>query len=101
MKHLKTNLPHHFFPFALIVLTMLGATNLHAAGNHPEAGACGGDKPYFAICTHSLHSLEGWYSRECFATREEAQQRAEEHAKEYHNGNMRWTGVRKQRPGSY
>ena len=68
-----------------------------AMGNHPEAGACPPDKPYFAICTHSLHSLEGWYSRECHATREAAEKDAEAHAREQHGGVMRWTGVSKTR----
>jgi hypothetical protein len=92
---------NRFMRATLAVLLLGGATATHASGNHPEAGACSEDKPYFAICTHSLHSLEGWYSRECFETKEEAQQRAEAHAQEYHNGNMRWTGIRKQRSSNY
>lgn len=81
---------------SLLLTTSLPASVV-AAGNYPEAGSCKKDKPYYAICTHSLHSLEGWYSRECFATEAEAQKAAEEHAKEFHNGNMRWTGVHKSR----
>ncbi len=64
-----------------------------ALGNHPEAGACSLNKPHFAICTHSLHNLEGWFSKSCYADRALAQHDAEEHAKKHHQGNMRWTGV--------
>ena len=79
---------------ALLLCLPLIAT---ASGNHPESGACPKDKPWYAICTHSLHSLEGWYSRECRATRAEAERDAEAHAREWHDGNMRWTGVAKSR----
>ncbi|HEY5604348.1 MAG TPA: hypothetical protein VIM41_14700 [Gammaproteobacteria bacterium] len=65
-----------------------------ALGNHPEAAACSPEKPYQAICTHSLHSLEGWYGQ-CYATQEEAQQDADKHAAREHSGNSRWTGIKK------
>ncbi len=68
-----------------------------ALGNHPEAGVCTPDKPYFAICTHSLHNLEGWFSRSCYEDRALAQREAEEHARKNHQGNMRWTGVNQRR----
>jgi len=68
-----------------------------ASGNHPEAGACPPDKPYYAICTHSLHNLEGWYSRDCHASREAAEKDAQRHAERWHHGNMRWTGISKSR----
>ena len=87
---------HLCYVLSLLLIVSL-PTSVMAAGNYPEAGSCKKDKPYYAICTHSLHSLEGWYSRECFATEAEAQKAAEEHAREYHNGNMRWTGIRKPR----
>jgi len=77
------------------VLLLTWAVNIQASGNHPDAGACPPDKPYFAICTNSLHSLEGWYSSNCHATREAAQKDADEHAKKYHNGNSRYTGISK------
>lgn len=64
----------------------------HALGNHPEAGTCPTDKPYYTFCSHSLHNLEGWFGK-CHATREQAQQDAEKHAREQHKGNDRWTGV--------
>ena len=72
-----------------------------ALGNHPEAGTCSVDKPYFAICTHSFHSLEGWYSSNCHATQEAAQNDANQHATKYHQGKSRWTGISKQRSASY
>jgi len=68
-----------------------------AMGNFPEAGACPPDKPWYAICSHSLHKLEGWFSRECRASREAAEADAERHARKWHDGNMRWTGVTKAR----
>lgn len=75
-----------------LVISQLSSTAL-ASGNHPDAGACPKDKPYYAICTHSLHSLEGWFSNQCRADKASAQRDAEAHAKKYHDGNMRWTGV--------
>lgn len=66
-------------------------------GNYPEAGNCPAQRPWYAICTHSLHSLEGWNGKGCYAEREPAQREAEEHARKYHHGNMRWTGVVKSR----
>ena len=86
----------------IFFLTLLSPYTVIASGNHPEAGACSPEKPFFAICTHSFHSLEGWYSRNCHTTREAAQKDADEHAKKYHQGNSRYTGVSKQRPaGNY
>lgn len=73
------------------------STSVLAAGNYPESGSCPKDRPYYAICTHSLHSLEGWYSRECHADKAAAQQDAEAHARSYHQGNMRWTGIHQPR----
>ena len=90
----------HFLYFIALLFLALPFT-ASALGNHPEAGACPTDKPYFAICTHSFHSLEGWYSRNCHTTQEAAQKDADEHAKKYHKGNPRWTGISKQRSGKY
>ena len=81
--------------FFLVIFQI--SSTVSASGNHPDAGTCPKDKPYFAICTHSLHSLEGWYSTQCRADKATAQQDAEAHAKKFHNGNMRWTGISKQR----
>ena len=67
-----------------------------ALGNHPQSSNCTPDKPYQAICTHSLHSLEGWYGN-CYADEADAQKEADDHAAEFHNGNSRWTGIRKAR----
>ncbi len=83
-----------------LLLTNLDAPPAHAMGNHPEAGACTTEQPWFAFCTHSLHSLEGWYGEHCYTDRQAAQQEAEQHAKKFHRGNMRWSGVRKQRTGA-
>ena len=69
------------------------AYNVLALGNYPEAGSCPKQKPYYAICTHSLHSLEGWYGSTCHAEKISAEQDAEKHAKTHHQGNMRWTGI--------
>jgi len=65
-------------------------------GNHPQANICTPEKPYQAICTHSLHSLEGWYGT-CYATEAEAQADADRHARDEHGGNSRWTGINKAR----
>lgn len=79
---------------ALFFLIIFSLSNTAlASGNHPEAGACPKEKPYFAICTHSFHSLEGWYSDQCHADKASAQRDAEAHAKQYHQGEMRWTGI--------
>ena len=61
-------------PRLAAVLFCLGLPVLAlASGNHPEAGACPKERPWYAICTHSLHNLEGWYSRECRTTQAAAQ----------------------------
>lgn len=76
---------------------LLAAASLVAAscsGNHPEANTCPKNKPYYSLCTNALHNLEGWYGA-CRVSREVAQQDADAHVKKYHNGNSRWTGVRK------
>jgi len=75
------------------ILLFLFANAVYASGNHPEAGACPKEKPYYAICTHSLHSLQGWYGKKCYIDKQSAQRDAEAHAKKYHHGNMRWTGI--------
>ena len=69
------------------------ACNVLALGNYPEAGSCPKQKPYYAICTHSFHSLEGWFSDQCHADKEAALHDAEVHAKRHHQGKMRWTGI--------
>jgi hypothetical protein len=91
--------PHSRKPITLSVASalLLVSGTVYASGNFPEAGTCPPEKPYFAFCLHSFHSLEGWYSSHCHSTREAAQRDAEAHAREYHHGNMRWTGVKKQR----
>jgi len=76
-----------------VLLASIPFSTTLASGNHPEAGICSPDKPHFAICTHSLHNLEGWFSRNCYADKALAQRDAEEHARKNHQGNMRWTGV--------
>jgi len=76
-----------------LLLASVPLNTVFALGNHPEAGSCSLSKPYFAICTHSLHNLEGWFSKSCYADRALAQHDAEKHAEKNHQGNMRWTGV--------
>jgi hypothetical protein len=89
-------------PFIISVLLFLVFPGtVFSSGNHPEAGACPTNKPFFAICTHSFHSLEGWYSSNCHNTQDVAQKDADEHAREYHQGNSRWTGIKKQRSSGY
>lgn len=85
--------------YRLIILLsgLLLSINAFSAGNYPEAGMCPPDKPYYAICTDSIHGLQGWRSKNCHSTREAAQKDADEHAKKYHHGNSRWTGVAKTR----
>ncbi|MGD8568391.1 MAG: hypothetical protein PVJ39_09910 [Gammaproteobacteria bacterium] len=85
---------HKLFRIPVLLILVVVPIAASAMGNYPESTVCSPEKPYQAICTHSLHSLEGWYGK-CYATREEAQQEADRHAKEQHNGNSRWTGVRK------
>ena len=84
-----------------ILLFLAFPITASALGNHPEAGTCSSEKPYFAICTHSFHSLEGWYSRNCHATQAGAQKDADDHAEKYHQGKSRWTGIRKQHSVNY
>lgn len=81
------------FLVSVLVIGLLFAGLSLALGNHPSAGACGSERPWFAICTHSLHSLEGWHADDCHKDRAAAEKDAEEHAKEYHKGNTRWTGI--------
>ena len=71
-------------------------STVFAMGNHPESGICSLEKPYQAICTHSLHSLEGW-SGPCYDNEQQAQQDADDHANTRHNGNSRYTGIKKAR----
>jgi len=77
--------------FFLIIFSL--SNSALASGNHPEAGICPKDKPYYAICTHSFHSLEGWFSDQCHTDKTAALHDAEKHAKQHHHGNMRWTGI--------
>jgi hypothetical protein len=80
----------------ILPLWLLLATQpVLASGNHPEANTCPPEKPYYAVCTNSLHSLEGWVGKGCYATAAEAQKEAEEHARKEHHGNMRYTGIAK------
>jgi len=80
----------------ILVLSIACSSASMALGNHPQSSECTPEKPYQAICTHSLHSLEGWYGH-CYATDAEAQKEADEHAARFHDGNSRWTGIKKAR----
>jgi hypothetical protein len=82
--------------FIAIGIIFLSSSTSYALGNHPQANICPDDKPYYTFCSHSLHSLEGWYG-ECRTTRAEAEKDATRHAQEQHDGNDRWTGVLKAR----
>jgi len=76
------------------LLVMFGYCTVgHAFGSHPDSTVCSAERPYQAICTHSLHNLEGWYGL-CYSTREKAQQYADQHVNDQHNGNSRWTGIK-------
>lgn len=86
--------------FIVLIVIIAAHTGAYAMGNHPESTLCPEDKPYFVFCSHSLHSLEGWYGG-CYSTREEAEKAAIEHANKEHNGNTRWTGVQQNRNGKY
>jgi hypothetical protein len=89
-------------PFILFILPFLVIPfTASASGNYPEAGTCPPEKPYFAICTHSFHNLEGWYSNNCHSTQNKAQKDANNHVKKYHQGNSRWTGIKKQGSTGY
>jgi len=89
------------FLFFTTLLFLAFPFTAYALGNHADAGNCSTDTPYFAICTHSFHSLEGWYSKNCHVTQGSAQKDADNHAKEYHQGKSRWTGISKQRSAKY
>ena len=82
---------------AAVLFCIILPAHALAMGNYPEAGACPQDKPYYAICTHSLHTLEGWFGPGCHATREAAEKDVEAHAQEQHQGNTRWTWIAKNR----
>ncbi len=82
---------------AIILLCALAPAPAAAMGNYAEAGFCPPERPWYAICTHSLHNLEGWFGPGCHTTREAAEKDAEAHAREQHQGNTRWTGVAKTR----
>jgi hypothetical protein len=90
-------------PFLIIstLLFLAFSITASASGNHPEAGTCPTEKPYFAICTHSFHNLEGWYSSHCHDTQDAAQKDADKHSEKYHQDNSRWTGIKKQRSAGY
>lgn len=80
--------------FFAIAVQLLLTPAAHAMGNYPQAHDCTPEKPYYAFCSDSIHSLKGWHGK-CRATRAEAQKDASLHAKQEHGGNDRWTGVLK------
>lgn len=61
-------------------------------GNYPEAGSCSEQTPWYAVCTHAQHGLNGW-TGPCVTDKEVAEQHATSHAQDLHQGNTRWTGV--------
>jgi len=90
-----------FYASITSILYSYLSSNVLASGNHPQAGACTSKEPHFAICTHSLHSLEGWFGKGCYVEKASAQAEAEQHADKFHKGNMRWTGISKSRVSGY
>ena len=89
-----------YFTALILLLSVLPAHRVYALGNHPQANLCPDDKPYYSFCSHSLHSLEGWFGT-CRATEDEAKADAKQHAIDYHKGNERWTGVFKNNAAVY
>lgn len=80
----------------VLSLALILPTFSFAIGNHPESSTCSKDKPYYAVCTSSLHGLMGW-TGQCFTTEKEAQTEATLHANQEHKGVKRWVGVGKVR----
>ncbi|MBI3775470.1 MAG: hypothetical protein HY273_07950 [Gammaproteobacteria bacterium] len=76
----------------LCFAAILCVGNTFAMGNYPEANTCSQHKPYYAVCTAGSHDLQGWVGT-CYASREEAQKEADEHAQKLHAGVSQWTGV--------
>ena len=89
---LKINILSIQIIFYLFILS----ANAFALGNHPEASTCPKDKPYYAVCTSSLHGLAGW-TGQCYTTEKDAQAEATSHAAKEHKGDMHWAGVNKVR----
>lgn len=86
--------------FWVVPLLALFAMEAFGLGNHPEADTCPTQTPYYSVCTHSLHSLEGWYGV-CRSSQAAAQQDADHHAELEHKSNSRWTGVLKAKTKRY
>ncbi|MDH5324470.1 MAG: hypothetical protein OEZ68_03845 [Gammaproteobacteria bacterium] len=55
---------------------------------------CPGDKPYYPLCTHSVHGKTTWLGA-CAKSWEDALQASEKHVAAAHPGEKRWTGVKK------
>lgn len=75
-----------------IVVLYCSTGTAWSLGNHPESSTCDKDHSWYAVCTSSRHNLEGWTGN-CYSTADEARQEARQHANEFHQGNMRWTGI--------
>ncbi len=78
----------------VVLYLLILPVNTFALGNHPEASTCPKDKPYYAVCTSSLHGLAGW-TGQCYMIEKDAQAEATSHAAKEHKGEMRWVGVNK------
>jgi hypothetical protein len=76
-------------PFVVLCSVLLSWS---CTGNHPEAGACSEERPYYGVCTAGSHDLLGW-AGPCRTTRADAQHDADEHARTAHDGNAQWIGV--------
>lgn len=84
--------PLYLLLVSLSIFLLIFSLHSFSMGNHPEASTCPKNKPYVVFCSHSLHNLEGWVGG-CYENRELAETEVEEHAKQAHKGNTRWTGV--------
>lgn len=76
----------------LLVLFTLFFVNACSEGNYPEAGSCGPDNPWYAVCTHADHNLSPW-SGPCRADRADADKDAQQHATQRHGGDDHSTGT--------
>lgn len=87
---------NNYLKFGLLSLPLIFTINSYAGGNHPESSTCPRDKPYYAVCTSSLHGLLGW-TGQCYTADTEAENEAASHANKEHKGDTHWTGVSRTR----
>ncbi len=73
---------------ALVLCTVLVGCS---RGNYPESRQCANGMVQ-VFCTHPSHSLDGWRGA-CYPSEQDAGREIDHHAKDYHQGQLRWTGV--------